>query len=71
MSAVFSRSRRQEADADLIGEISMKDQTIDKGSMSAIINAQLNYQFNVDYNQQVFAVAPSRAAGIDAWKNKK
>ena len=29
------------------------------------------YQFNVDYNQQVFEVAPSRKAGIDAWKNKK
>ena len=29
------------------------------------------YQFNVDYNQQVFERAPSRKAGIDAWKNKK
>ena len=28
------------------------------------------YQFNVDYNQQVFEQPPSRAAGIDAWKNK-
>ena len=28
------------------------------------------YQFNVDYNQQVFELAPSRKAGIDAWKNK-
>lgn len=29
------------------------------------------YQFNVDYNQQIFEVAPSQKAGIDAWKNKK
>ena len=29
------------------------------------------YQFNVDYNQQVFEVAPSRKAGIDAWEYKK
>lgn len=28
------------------------------------------YQFNVDYNQQIFERAPSREAGIDAWKNK-
>jgi hypothetical protein len=29
------------------------------------------YQFNVDYNQQVFEVPPSREAGIDAWKKKQ
>ena len=28
------------------------------------------YQFNVDYNPQVFELPPSREAGIDAWKNK-
>lgn len=28
------------------------------------------YQFNVDYNPQVFELAPSREAGIDAWKKK-
>ena len=28
------------------------------------------YQFNVDYNQQVFELAPSPKTGIDAWKNK-
>ena len=27
-----------------------------------------SYQFNVDYNQQVFESPPSRKAGIDAWK---